>query len=246
MREELRSREWHGLGRYGRRWGGRFRGGIFNQSGALFFVEDAALRISPRISQTNLHWAALCPVIHNAERVDDSLPPQTWRHWLEARGRPFLLFARDQTRCEADAHDVLQEALVDAWQRHGDDGTPPDALVFATIRRRAIDLSRRIDRRARREADAAECPWLSLCAPEAPSFTEAESLDPHLIRAVQSLPAIYREVVVLKVWSGLTFQQIGEALAIPLNTAASRYRYALEHLRDALTPVRAEAGESGS
>ena len=88
--------------------------------------------------------------------------------------------------------------------------------------------------------------WLSLCAPEAPSFTEAESLDPHLIRAVQSLPAIYREVVVLKVWSGLTFQQIGETLAIPLNTAASRYRYALEHLRHALTPVRAEAGESGS
>jgi RNA polymerase sigma-70 factor (ECF subfamily) len=190
----------------------------------------------PKISQTNLHSPALCFVIHNAERVDDSIPPQTWRHWLEARARPFLLFARDQTRCEADAHDVLQEALVEAWQRQGTGNPPPDGLVFATIRRRAIDLSRRIDRRARREADAAESAWFAL--PEAPPFTDVSGLDDELSRAVTSLPAVYREVVVLKVWSGLTFQQIADTLAVPLNTATSRYRYALEHLRDALAPLR--------
>jgi RNA polymerase sigma-70 factor (ECF subfamily) len=45
------------------------------------------------------------------------------------------------------------------------------------------------------------------------------------------LPAIYREVVTLKVWSGLTFAEIAEALEIPANTAASRYRYGLVELR---------------
>ena len=49
--------------------------------------------------------------------------------------------------------------------------------------------------------------------------------------AVASLPEIYREVITLKIWGELTFAQIGETLGIPLNTAASRYRYALESLR---------------
>ena len=35
----------------------------------------------------------------------------------------------------------------------------------------------------------------------------------------------------LKIWSGLTFQEIAGTLGIPANTAASRYRYALERLR---------------
>ena len=49
------------------------------------------------------------------------------------------------------------------------------------------------------------------------------------------LPADQREVVVLKIWAALTFTQIGEALGIPLNTAASRYRYALARLETSLS-----------
>ena len=52
--------------------------------------------------------------------------------------------------------------------------------------------------------------------------------------ALAQLPAEQREVVVLKLWAGLSFPAIGEALDIPANTAASRYRYALERLRQHL------------
>jgi RNA polymerase sigma-70 factor (ECF subfamily) len=48
------------------------------------------------------------------------------------------------------------------------------------------------------------------------------------------LPEIYQQVVTLKTWGELTFDEIGEALEIPANTAASRYRYGLEELRKAL------------
>jgi RNA polymerase sigma-70 factor (ECF subfamily) len=48
--------------------------------------------------------------------------------------------------------------------------------------------------------------------------------------ALNQLPGDQREVVVMKIWGALTFAQIGEALGIPLNTAASRYRYALSRL----------------
>lgn len=49
--------------------------------------------------------------------------------------------------------------------------------------------------------------------------------------ALGALPPVQREVVVLKVWHGMTFAEIGRALGIPDNTAASRYRYALQKLR---------------
>jgi RNA polymerase sigma-70 factor (ECF subfamily) len=51
------------------------------------------------------------------------------------------------------------------------------------------------------------------------------------------LPALQRAVVHLKLWEGLTFEAIGEALDISPNTAASRYRYALDKLRDRLRPL---------
>jgi RNA polymerase sigma-70 factor (ECF subfamily) len=41
-------------------------------------------------------------------------------------------------------------------------------------------------------------------------------------------------VLVMKVWGGLTFPQIADALGIPADTAASRFRYALSKLRERL------------
>jgi RNA polymerase sigma-70 factor (ECF subfamily) len=70
-----------------------------------------------------------------------------------------------------------------------------------------------------------------------PSGDEAVAVregDPSLERALDRLPVEQREVVALKLEGRLTFEEIGAALAISPNTAASRYRYALERLRDAL------------
>jgi RNA polymerase sigma-70 factor (ECF subfamily) len=52
--------------------------------------------------------------------------------------------------------------------------------------------------------------------------------------ALRSLPPAQREVLHLRIWEGLTFAQIARLLQIPPNTAASRYRYALDALRQML------------
>lgn len=176
------------------------------------------------------NWRAVTLTWENSDvfRVQPPSLHSDWHSWLAATGRRFLLFARDQTRTEADAHDVLQEALVESWRRHGHD-LPPEALVFATIRRRAIDLSRRNTRREVREQSRAP-DWFITPADE-------PSDDPGLEEAVKQLSPELREVVVLKIWSGLTFREIGETLSVPQNTAASRYRYALEKLRSLLKEV---------
>ena len=81
-------------------------------------------------------------------------PEQDWNDWLAENAARFLLFARQQTRCEHDAEDVLQESLVESWQRAG--GRPEAALVYATIRRRAIDLGRSNSRRSVREQESSD------------------------------------------------------------------------------------------
>jgi RNA polymerase sigma-70 factor (ECF subfamily) len=150
-----------------------------------------------------------------------------WDQWLAAHIPALLLFARQQTRCEADAQDVLQEAAVECWQRGADGRAPASAMVFATIRRRAIDLARSNQRRANRETAATgefSEAWFD-------SGIEERERSRLLQEAMKSLAPIHRDVITLKVWGGLTFEEIAATLDIPANTAASRYRYGLEELR---------------
>jgi RNA polymerase sigma-70 factor, ECF subfamily len=57
---------------------------------------------------------------------------------------------------------------------------------------------------------------------------------------LDSLPVDQRAVVHLKLWEELTFEAIAELLDIPSNTAASRYRYGLDKLRQRLRPLYRE------
>ena len=168
-----------------------------------------------------------------------SHPPSTahtaWGTWFHENGSKLLLFARQMTRSSADAEDVLQNAVVKVWnarRRRGVDpvGTPDPTEIYTAIRRSAIDLGRRETRRARREEkvidfeEAKGIEWF-----ECP-FEEKERTS-EITRALRKLPDSQREAITMKIWGGLTFEEIGETLGISENTAASRYRYALEALR---------------
>ena len=150
-----------------------------------------------------------------------------WEQWLAEQAPRLLLFARQQSRSEADAQDLVQEAVIEAWRRRKLPEPPSLPLVFATIRRRAVDLARSTERRANREARTLEeiaVHWFDTTAEERERTRLIE-------QAMRSLPEIYREAVTLKIWGGLTFAEIAEALQIPANTAASRYRYGIDELR---------------
>jgi RNA polymerase sigma-70 factor (ECF subfamily) len=70
-----------------------------------------------------------------------------------------------------------------------------------------------------------------------PVSTEASGEELLLVEnALRRLPTEQREAVYLKVYEGLTFREIGERCGVSMNTAASRYRYALDALRNILAP----------
>ena len=122
------------------------------------------------------------------------------------------------------------------WSRRLSCGSgEPQALLITSIRRVAVDLGRREDRRAAREQQAEE-----VSGRMEPLFeTPVEDRERVLLveAALRGLPPEQREVLVLKIWGELTFEQIAGQLAVSPNTAASRYRYALAALRRDLTPI---------
>lgn len=167
--------------------------------------------------------------------MEDKPQHESWKDWFRQHGPKLLLYARQTTRSLADAEDVLQDAFIRFWRHQRELGGEPRAFLFASIKRAACDLARRNSRRSRRElaagfADDGETagePFFEVLDRDDERRVAIES-------ALRKLPEKLREVLVLKVWGDLTFEQIATQLEISSNTAASRYRYALTALRKQL------------
>jgi len=156
-------------------------------------------------------------------------PDDDWTTWLGQHGSALVLFARQFVAIRADAEDVVQEAFVRFW-RSRQRIAEPAAYLFACVKHCALDWQRSRRRQQRRDQCAAQPEVNSL-------FTEAASHDERrseIEAALRELPPDQAEVLVMKIWGGLTFPQIAVALETSSNTAASRYRYALAKLREAL------------
>jgi len=184
------------------------------------------------------------PLVNSAPELSPSA--SAWRTWLEENAPRLLLFARQQTRSNEDAQDVLQDALVKLVEkiREGEFVGGQEAwmpYLYTAIRRLAIDLSRRDDRRKRREDTVGEDLGAELLEDFHPWFdgdASDEETRAQLEAGLKELPQKFSEVIVMKIWGERTFAEIGDALGISKNTAASRYRYGLEALKRKLGGAR--------
>ncbi len=148
--------------------------------------------------------------------------------WLMSYGSALQLYARQFVKSLADAEDVVQSAFLRASLR-AEMPADPKTFLFACVRNAAIDHLRANQRRVRYEISV-----VSHKTQFVSSDCEGDEFRESLEVALANLAANYREVLVLKIWGGLTFQQIGDAIQISSNTAASRYRKAIVVLRRAL------------
>src|SRR5271163_3853165 len=173
----------------------------------------------------------------NVISVTDNAPGRTmWHRMLHRCGDGLFLYARQLCRNDADAADVVQEAFLRVWRKHANNGvTEPDlpALCYSAVRYTVLDRQRQAARRWRREVVAGE----TLYEPPPLFESSLERAEEHarLETAIHGLPVEQREVLTLKIWGELTFQQIATVTDESPNTVASRYRLALVALRQQLT-----------
>jgi RNA polymerase sigma-70 factor (ECF subfamily) len=158
----------------------------------------------------------------------------TWKSWFNAYGARLLLYARQWTRCPADAEDLVQEAFVRFWKSRARVEVEPEIALFLSVRRAGLDHLRKNHRRNAREERFQVGEDTTMPAFQADLESRERCIE--VQRALESLTRDQREVVVLKIWGELTFEQVAATLGIPANTAASRYRYALSALRKNLRP----------
>jgi RNA polymerase sigma factor (sigma-70 family) len=152
-----------------------------------------------------------------------------WTAWLDEHGPALVLLARQWVPSQADAEDVVQEAFVRCW-RSRERVESPAAYLYSCVRNCALDWQRGHNRRQRRESIVAR----SEVEPLFSVRIEQEERRIAIETALRSLPRNQAEVIVMKIWGGLTLEQIATTLDASVNTIASRYRYALTKLREQL------------
>ena len=135
------------------------------------------------------------------------------------------LFARQWCDCPED---VVQEALIELVAQSR---TPGDvaAWLYCVVRNRAITAWRSARRRRRHEAKAVDGRSAVF------ERSAADRIDAGVAAAaIESLSIELREVVVARIWGGLTFQQIGQLVGVSDSAAHRRYEAALLALRQKL------------
>ena len=133
-----------------------------------------------------------------------------------------------------DARDATQNAFIKVFQKLGT--FDPQHRFFSWIYRILVNecLNARRGKPVEvdggdREAPASERPDEPLAAAERRDLVR---------RAVLALPHDYREVIVLRHFGGLSYDEMAEALRIPVRTVKSRLYTARQRLMEALSPLQ--------
>jgi len=121
----------------------------------------------------------------------------------------------------SDAEDALQNVFVMLAEGRANRARNLRAYLFQSARREALQMLRR--RRREAPLPVTDCAGTS---------DQTDRVDWQQLLSV--LPVDQREVIAMKVYEQMTFEEIAAIVGGSANTAASRYRYGIARLRSAL------------
>jgi RNA polymerase sigma factor (sigma-70 family) len=155
-----------------------------------------------------------------------TLGPELLTRLLDEYGAPLVLYARQW--CNSP-EDVVQDAFLQLMRKQ----PIPDNVagwLYRVVRNGAISASRSQSRRTRHESAAVQGiePWFATNHDDAMDAAAAT-------QALAALPLEQREAIVLRLWGGLSFEQIGDLTQTSTSTAHRRYVAGLAALRERQT-----------
>jgi RNA polymerase sigma-70 factor, ECF subfamily len=136
----------------------------------------------------------------------------------------------------ASAEDVVHQLFLNLLRKETMMPETPIAYLYRAVRNGALNARRSEVREVAIDRDG--------------EFFQLREGNREAALALQTtlaeLPDEQREVVIMRIWSGLTLDEIAAATGVPLSTAASRYRYALEKLRARMKPYQKSSPFKGA
>ncbi len=144
-----------------------------------------------------------------------------YRQLYENKAAELILYGRALGLSHGEAEDVLQETFI-ALMQLPQIPLQPGHYCLRSFRNRALNYKRSLWRRLTRELESRR--WFEKDADKDQAEREA-------MRCLAGLPADQREAIVLKIWHGCTFEEIGGLTGVSPNTAAGRYRYGLQKIK---------------
>jgi RNA polymerase sigma-70 factor (ECF subfamily) len=126
-----------------------------------------------------------------------------------------------------DAEDTLQDVFVTIARKrqHVARTKHLKSYLYSMSRNTALNKIRKNQRRQDREQRSLS--WLE----PVDDHEVSENQTAELKTALEALPEKQRTIMMMKHYQDMTFKEIAERLDISENTAASRYRYALDKLK---------------
>lgn len=135
------------------------------------------------------------------------------------------LFAAQWT---TNAEDCVQEAFIELAAQSLRPVNPV-AWLYRVVRNRALNANRSARRRSNHERLAA---MLDTSIEMTNEFIDFE----YLVTALDSMSPEDRELIVLRIWSGLTWEQVADLIGKSSSSAHRNYESALKKLKKILEP----------
>ena len=180
-------------------------------------------------------------IVERAVREDPNAFGEIVRRW----DRKIFALCFGMLGREDDARDAAQETFIAAYKNLA--GFRGDAKVSSWLHRIAVNQCLTTKRRQRSRAEdliddenGEEDRVFVAPSLNSPAKRTEKKERMNLVRqAVTTLPSELRQVIVMKEFEDMTFQEISDTLELPLSTVKSRLYTALKQLRMKLerTPV---------
>jgi len=155
----------------------------------------------------------------------------------EYAGRIYT-YARYSLRHREDAEDVTQEVLIRLWKhRDSIDPSSTSTWVMRVARNLVIDVSRRRQARTAVFAEGADVQEMAAHVGSdqaADTAADRSELRARLEAALSELDEPYRSIVVMREIQGLAYEEIAQALNMPLGTIKGYLHRARRRLRESM------------
>ena len=181
----------------------------------------------------------LAPAAGDSARLAGAVAARPWPRTIrdfevlvEDLQHRLVQFAFCRLQSREDAEDVVQDVLVQAYRdrekhRAVDHADP---FLFRMVANRCTDVVRRRKRQAGAPAVEPAAPGENPCRDAAAAAARLRQIEVLLDR----LPSRQAEVLRLRVYGGLPFDAVAQAIGCGVPTVKSRFRYGVQKLRKAL------------